>query len=326
VPPGPQPRPIAHRATVTDPGASPAAAPLACAAAVRAALDAGRPVVALETSVLAHGLPWPGNLETVHAMCDAVRAGGAVPAVVGVCAGRIRIGLDDGEMERFARARSTPKASRRDLAALVAAGRDGATTVAGTMACAALAGIEVLATGGIGGVHRGADASFDVSADLVELGRTPIAVVCSGAKAILDLPRTLEVLETAGVPVIGYGTDRFPAFFVRETRLGVTARVDSPAAAAAVIAASRGLSPGGVLVANPVAAAEALDGDEVERWVADAEGEARAAGIRGRAITPFLLERLAERSGGRTAASNRALLVANAALAARIAGALRGAI
>lgn len=286
---------------------------------VEAALAEGRPVVALETALVSHGLPHPRNLETMASMTRLIREAGAVPATVGLLDGAIRVGLDDDALARFATDPGALKVSRRDVGPVLVTKGLGATTVAGTMLCAALAGIRVMATGGIGGVHRGGETSLDISADLAELARTDVAVVCSGAKSILDLGRTLEVLETAGVPVVGYGVDRLPAFHLRSSDLPLVARVESPAGAAALIKARAGLG-GGVVIANPVPERAALGGAEYARWLARAEAE--AAGIGGGALTPFLLDRLVKYSAGRTLAANVALLEANAALAARIAGAL----
>lgn len=286
---------------------------------VRDAFREKRAVVALETTVLAHGLPWPDNLATVQAMQAAVREAGAVPALIGLAEGRILIGMDDERMRHFASGAGIEKTSRRDIAAVLAAGRDGATTVAGTMFCAALAGIRVFATGGIGGVHRGAEQSLDVSADLTELARTTVAVVCAGAKSILDLPRTLEVLETAGVPVLGFATDEFPAFHAASSGLPVSARVDSPEAAARVVERQLDLAAGGLLIGCPIPAADAIEDARLESWIATALGEAESDGIAGKAVTPYLLARLAVLSAGRTLTANRALLINNAGIAARIA-------
>ena len=287
---------------------------------VAAALDAGRAVVALESTVISHGLPHPHNLEIARRLEAIIREAGAVPATVAILGGQVRVGLDDKEIEHLAAASGIAKVSRRDLGAVVAGGGDGATTVAATMIAAALADIRVFATGGIGGVHRGGESSLDVSADLTELGRSPVAVVASGAKAILDLPRTLEVLETHGVPVIGYGTDRFPAFFSRDSGLALDARAETPAAAAAIMAAHWDLSlSGGLLLCNPVPEAAALAPEEVAAWVEVALGEAEAAAIAGAEVTPFLLSRLTDLSAGRTLATNIALLENNAAVAAEIA-------
>ena len=283
------------------------------------ALEGGRAVVALESTVISHGLPPPHNLEIARRLEAVIRERGAVPATIAILDGQLRVGLDDAEIEHLATASGIAKVSRRDLGAVLARGGDGATTVASTMIAAAMAGIRVFATGGIGGVHRSGESSLDVSADLIELGRSPVAVVASGAKAILDLPRTLEVLETHGVPVIGYGTDRFPAFFSRDSGLALDARADGPETAAAIMAAhwDLGLSSG-LLIGNPVPEADGLAPEEVETWIQTALGEAEAAAITGAEVTPFLLGRLTELSGGRTLAANMALLENNAAVAAEI--------
>ncbi len=291
---------------------------------VAAALAKGGPVVALETTAIAHGLPRPLNLETARAMDAAVRAEGAVPAWIALLDGRVRVGLAADELAAFAGRDDVAKASRRDLGPLLAARRPGATTVAGTLRIAHLAGIRVFATGGIGGVHRGAETSFDVSADLNTLADAPVAVVSAGAKSILDLPRTLEVLETLSVPVVGYGCSEFPAFYCRSAGLALPARVEGPREAASVLSAHWALNPGsGLLFANPVPEAAALSRAEVEGWIAAALDE--AAGIAGPEVTPFLLSRLAELSGGRTLDANVALLEDNARVAARIARVLAAA-
>ncbi|MFO1351281.1 MAG: pseudouridine-5'-phosphate glycosidase [Gammaproteobacteria bacterium] len=289
---------------------------------IQRALSMGTPVVALESTIIAHGLPWPANLDCARRLETVIGEAGALPATIGVCAGRIKIGLTDAELEKFASAGAIAKVSRRDLAAVLAQGCDGATTVAATMICAHLAGIAVFATGGIGGVHRGAEMSFDISADLIELGRTPVAVICAGAKSILDLPKTLEVLETQSVPVIGYGTDRFPAFYVRDSGLTVDVRSDTPEAAARLIARHRSLNLGGMLIAVPIPETAALSHHEVETWVGAAQAEAEATGVKGKALTPFLLKRLNELSKGRALAANLALVENNARVAAAIAKAL----
>ncbi len=289
------------------------------------ALAGGRAVVALETTAIAHGLPYPRNLALVHRQLAAVRAAGAVPAVIGLWNGRARIGLDEPLLEAFAGGRQFAKVSRRDLGALLASHRPGATTVAATMILAAAAGIRLFATGGIGGVHRGGESTLDVSADLRELGRTPVAVVSAGAKAILDLPRTAEVLETEGVPVVGYRCDKLPGFYIRDSGLPVDHRVETPQQAAALLAAHWHLGLGGVLIANPVPESEALPQAQVDGWIAHALADAAAIGIAGKGVTPFLLGRLAELSGGETARSNEALLEANARLAGEIAVALAAA-
>ncbi len=286
---------------------------------VRDALAAGRPVVALESTVIAHGLPEPHNLETALGMERVIREAGAVPATVGLIAGRAVIGLSRAEIEAMAIAGDVAKVSRRDLAALLASGATGATTVAATICLAARAGIRVMATGGVGGVHRGGETSLDVSADLYELARSPLAVICAGAKAILDLPRTLERLESLGVPVVGLGTSEFPAFYSRDSGLATPHTAATATDAARLLAAQRALGLGGVLVVQPPPAGRALPRAEVESWIAAALAEAEAAELAGAAVTPFLLRRVAELSGGRTLAANVALLLANARLAADIA-------
>jgi pseudouridine-5'-phosphate glycosidase len=286
---------------------------------VEAALRDGRPVVALESTLITHGLPWPANAATALEMEAAVRETGAVPATIAVLAGRITVGLSPAQIEDLAHRPfdSVRKCSRRDLPIVVARREDGATTVAGTMIVAHRAGIRVFGTGGIGGVHRGAP--FDVSADLMELGRTPVAVVCAGPKAILDLPLTLEVLETHGVPVVGLGTDTLPGFYTRSSGLPIDVRVETPREAAAIIAAVDRLGARhGVLVVVPVPASDAADGDvgaAIERAVSEAE----AKRIRGQAVTPFLLQRVSELSGGASQRTNQALLVHNAHTAGLIA-------
>jgi pseudouridylate synthase len=290
---------------------------------VDAALGMGRPLVALESTAIAHGLPWPDNLAVALDMEAAVRAAGAVPATIAVLDGRIRVGLTAAELERVARDRGLAKLSWRDIPVVLARGGSGATTVAGTLAVAGRVGIQVFATGGLGGVHPGAEATFDVSADLGALARTPCLVVCAGAKSLLDLPRTLELLETLGVPVLGYGTDDLPAFYTRRSGLPLAARVDSAAEAAAVARAqwALGLS-GGLVLAVPVPADAALEEAEVAAALAAANARAAAAGVRGPALTPFLLADLHERSGGRTLAANAALLRQNAAVGGAVAVAL----
>jgi pseudouridine-5'-phosphate glycosidase len=287
-------------------------------AEVRAVLSEGGPVVALESTLIAHGLPYPENLETAQALEAQVRAAGATPATIAILGGVLRVGLDEGELAYLARRSGIRKVSRRDIPIVVARQQDGATTVAATMAIAAMAGIEVLATGGIGGVHRGHP--YDVSADLPELAQTSVIVVCSGAKAILDLPRTLEWLETHGVPVLGYGTEAFPAFYVRSSGLPVDARVDTPHQVSAVYRAKRRLGlAGGVLVGVPVPLLEAAPADEIESAIQAALEDAASEGIEGREVTPFLLSRVAERTAGQSMRANIALLRNNAVVAAEIA-------
>lgn len=302
--------------------------PFLISPAVRDALAGGQPVVALESTVIAHGLPWPQNRDALQEMQAAVRDGGAVPAVVGISAGRLIVGLDEQTLERFARnGQEVLKVSRRDLAAVLAGSRDGATTVAATMIAAAKAGIRVFATGGIGGVHRshgGQDASFDVSADLYELARTPVCVVSSGAKSILDLPRTLEMLESLGIPVVGYGTRSFPTFYSRDAELPLRSSVKTPEEAARLLRLHYQLDLGGLLLANPVPDAAAIATADVEGWLAEALEAAEQDGITGAGVTPFLLAHLHRRSDGRTLDANRALLIANAGVAAEVATALAG--
>lgn len=296
---------------------------------VRAALDSGMPVVALESTIISHGFPYPANLECALECERIVREEGAVPATVAVLGGSPTVGLAHEQIEHLATAgtQRIAKASRRDIAVLAARRADGATTVAGTMLLAQLADIRVFATGGIGGVHRGAQHTFDVSADLLELARTNVAVVCAGAKSILDLPLTLEVLETHGVPVLGYRTDEFPAFYSRTSGLGVDVRLDSPEEIAAVLREREALGiTGGTLVVNPIAPEYEIDREQLDAWTASALAEAQAAGVQGKDVTPFLLGRLHALSGGATEAANKQLVYGNARLAALIAGALaRGA-
>lgn len=288
---------------------------------VQAALAAGRPVVALESAVISHGLPWPDNLALARDMETAVRSGGAEPATIALLDGRVQIGLDERELEHLARAPGIWKISRRDLPVAVARKRDGGTTVAGTILIAHQAGIRVMATGGIGGVHRG-DLS-DVSADLPELARTPIVVVCSGAKAILDLRATLEWLETWGVPVVGYQTDELPAFYSRESGLELEARADAPEEVAAIVRAMRDAGyPGGLLVCVPCPAEAARPAEEMEEAIAQAVREAEAKRLHGKELTPFLLARVSELTEGKSRAANLALLRNNARVAAEVAGAL----
>lgn len=290
---------------------------------VCAALAEGRPVVALESTVIAHGLPRPANSEVARAMEDAVRAEGAVPATVALLDGQIVVGLSGTEIERLGSEEQVLKASRRDLAPALARRATAATTVAGTLACAALAGIRVFATGGIGGVHRGAVSSFDVSADLIELSRTPVLTVCAGAKAILDLPLTLEYLETHGVPVVGFQTDELPAFYSRASGLRTPHRADTAQEVAAIAYAqwASGVG-GGLLVTCPIPEAYALPSDAIEKAITTALREAEAERVRGPATTPFLLARVAELTGGESVAANRALLLNNATWAGRFASEL----
>lgn len=286
---------------------------------VSAALQARRPVVALESTLIAHGLPWPTNLETARAAEAAVRAEGAIPATIAIWEGRPVIGLEAAQLEQLAQQADVRKASSRDLAAAIVQKAFAATTVAATMLLAHRAGLRIFATGGIGGVHPGLAAGFDISADVLELARTPVAVVCAGAKGILDLAATLEMLETMSVPVVGYGTEEFPAFLLASSGLPVSARVDSPQEAAALLQTHWYLGGAGVVLAQPLPHEAALEPDEFHRALVRAESQARAEGIRGPALTPFLLARLAELTEGRTLRANQALIAANARLAARVA-------
>jgi pseudouridine-5'-phosphate glycosidase len=288
---------------------------------VAAALAAGKPVVALESTIIAHGMPWPANVDTARAVEREIRALGALPATIAVLEGRPKAGLDDDELTRIARAGGdVAKVSRRDLPIVVARGLTGATTVAATMIIAALAGIRVFATGGIGGVHRGAQTSFDISADLQELARTPVAVVCAGAKSVLDLRLTLEYLETHGVPVLGYRTDRLPAFYVRDSGLAVDARLDTPEEIACVMRSQWTLGlRAGLVVANPIPETHALPRERIEDATEQALRDARREGIDGKALTPYLLARINASTGGDSLRSNAELVRNNARLAARIA-------
>lgn len=290
-------------------------------AEVAQAIAAGRSVVALESTLIAHGLPWPLNLETAQAAEAAVRDEGAVPATIAVCRGRPTVGLTEDELEELAQNGRVLKASRRDLAIAVSQKRTASTTVAATMFLAHQAGIRLFATGGIGGAHREAN-PWDISADLVELARTPVAVVCAGAKSILDIPRTLEILETQGVPVVGYGTDEFPAFYVRTSGEPVTARVDNPRQAAELLQTHWRLGGAGVVLAQPVVEQVALEPDEFTVALTTAEKQAVGIGVRGKELTPFLLGRLAEITHGQTLRANHVLVISNARLAAQVANAL----
>jgi pseudouridine-5'-phosphate glycosidase len=283
------------------------------------ALAAGRPVVALESAAIAHGLPRPRNLVTARHLEAIVRDVGAVPATVAVLERRIRVGLPADELGAFAARDDVAKASRRDLAFLLVSGYAGATTVAATRAVAALAGIRVFATGGIGGVHRGGETSLDVSADLAALADCPVALVSAGAKLILDLGKTLEVIETYSIPVIGYGCTSFPGFYCADAGLPLDLGVERPREAADIMCAHWALGLGGLLFANPIPESAALRRSEVEGWIEEALREAATAGRTGKEVTPFLLARLDELSGGRTLEANVALLEHNARIAAEIA-------
>lgn len=290
---------------------------------VEAALERGEAVVALESTIITHGMPHPQNVATAREVEAVVRANGAVPATIAVMAGRIKVGLTDEELDWLGTATDVMKLSRADLPFAIASKRHGATTVAATMICADLAGVRVFATGGIGGVHQGVEATMDISADLDELARTPVAVVCAGAKAILDLPRTLEYLETRGVPVVGYRTDEFPAFWSRTSGLPIPVRLDSPEAIADLIRTKEALHlAGGTLVANPVPEADEIPAHEMKGFIDEAIAEAARRGVTGKAVTPFLLSFLFGSTDGRSLATNIALVKNNAALAARLAASL----
>lgn len=297
--------------------------PLLLSDPVSAAISRGEPVVALESTIITHGLPHPRNLEIALAVEKVVSEKGAVPATIAVIDGILRIGLYESALSALATARDVRKLSRADLAATLVEKATGSTTVAATMIAANLAGVEVFATGGIGGVHRGAALSFDISADLQELARTPVTVVAAGAKAILDIPKTLEVLETLGVPVIGYQTDTFPAFWSRDSGRGAPIRLDTPAqiAEAHRLRATLGLA-GGQLVANPIPKSAEIPAEDLDRIIESAITDANAAGIAGKDVTPYLLDRVLDLTEGRSLDANIALVLNNAALAAEIAGEL----
>ena len=288
---------------------------------VKQALEEGRPVVALESTIISHGMPYPQNVETALTVERIVRENGAVPATIAVIAGRLKAGLTPDEIEYFGKkGTGITKASRRDLAALCARGEDGATTVTTTMMIAHMAGISLFATGGIGGVHRGAESTMDISADLEELANTPVMVVCAGAKAILDLKLTLEYLETHGVPVIGYGTEELPAFYSRHSGLKVDYRMDTPDECARLFHVQRELGlKGGILVTNPVPEEYAMDDTVINKAIDDAIDEMNALGIHGKESTPFLLAKVKDLTGGDSLDSNIRLVFNNAKLAAQIA-------
>lgn len=297
--------------------------PVSFSAEVAAAKAAGTPVVALESTIITHGMPYPGNLEMAESVESIIRAEGAVPATIAVIKGQLHIGLDRDELHALAQTTDAMKLSRADLAFAIAEGRTGATTVAATMIAAARAGIHVFATGGIGGVHRKAEETFDISADLEELARTPVIVVSAGAKAILDVPKTLEVLETKGVPVVTYGQDEFPAFWSRKSGLRSPLRLDTPDKIAAFQHARGSLGVGGgMLIGNPVPEKDEIPSAEMETYISKALARAEAKGISGKAVTPFLLASIFEITSGRSLSTNIALVENNARLAARIAVAL----
>ena len=293
-------------------------------AEVSAALAEGKPVVALESTIISHGMPYPQNVETALAVERIVRDNGAVPATIAIIGGRLKAGLTPEEIEYFGKkGPEIAKASRRDLPVLIARGQDGACTVTTTMMIAHMAGIGVFATGGIGGVHRGAETTMDISADLEELGQTPVMVICAGAKSILDLGLTLEYLETKGVPVIGYGTEELPAFYTRKSGFGVDYRLDTPAELAAAFHAQREMGlKGGMLVTNPIPEEYSMDPDIINKAIDQAIAECQAQGVHGKATTPFLLARVKDLTGGDSLDSNIQLVFNNARLAARTAGEL----
>ncbi len=293
---------------------------------VRAALAEGKPVVALESTIISHGMPYPQNVETALKVEQTVRDSGAVPATIAVLGGKLCAGLTKDQIEYLGKlGTKAAKASRRDLPVLVSRKMDGATTVAATMIIAALAGIPVFATGGVGGVHRGAEVTMDISADLDELAQTAVVVVCAGCKSILDLKLTLEYLETRGVPVIGYKTDELPAFYTRKSGLPVDFRLDTPEEIAAAFSAKRAMHlAGGMLVTNPIPEEYSMDPGVINRAIDDAVAEAARLNIGGKALTPFLLDKIQKITGGDSLASNIQLVLNNARLAAKIAAALKG--
>jgi pseudouridine-5'-phosphate glycosidase len=287
---------------------------------VRTALDEGQPVVALESTIISHGMPYPDNLECA-ARCEAIiREHGAVPATIAILRGRVKIGLEEGELTRLAVEKGVLKCSRRDLAFALAEGRDGAATVAATMILADRAGIRFFATGGVGGVHRGAERSMDISADMTELQTTDVCVISAGVKSILDIGRTLEYLETLGVPVIAFGQDRFPAFYTPDSGFDAPLRVDTAAAAARIMKIKWDLGlRGGAIIGNPIEKRFAMPRETIDAAIAEALSAAAEQGISGKAITPFLLDRIKEKTGGESLAANMRLVYGNAALAADIA-------
>ncbi len=298
--------------------------PIVYSKEVAAAKQAGRPLVALESTIITHGMPYPGNLDMARSVEAIIRQAGAVPVTIAVIRGTLHVGLEDCELQDLAKARDVLKLSRADLAFAVALGRTGATTVAATMIAASRAGIDVFATGGIGGVHRGAEESFDISADLEELAKTPVIVVCAGAKAILDIPKTLEVLETRGVPVVTYGSDDFPAFWSRASGYPSPLRLDAPQQVAAFQAARTSLGiEGGMLVANPVPSADEIPREEMETFIQTALKAADEQAVTAKAVTPFLLDHIFHQTSGRSLKTNIALVENNARLAAEIVLALK---
>lgn len=292
---------------------------------VSAALDEAKPVVALESTIISHGMPYPKNVETALLVEDEVRRNGAVPATIAIINGRLKAGLTKDEIEYFGKkGTAITKASRRDIPTIIAKKEDGATTVAATMIIASLAGIDIFATGGVGGVHRGAETTFDISADMDEFTKTGVLVVCAGAKAILDLPLTLEYLETKGVNVVGYKTDELPAFYTRHSGLKVTWRMDSAEEIAASWLVQKELYPNtGLLVTNPIPEEYSMDADYINREIDEAIKEMRALGIKGKETTPYLLDKIQKLTGGRSLEANIKLVLNNAALASQIAAAMK---
>lgn len=290
---------------------------------VQEAFAAGKPVVALESTIISHGMPYPQNVQTAREVEQIIRDNGAVPATIALIDGKIKIGLSDEELEMFGNSQGVAKASRRDLAYLIATKQLGATTVATTMIAASLAGIKIFVTGGIGGVHRGAETTMDISADLEELAQTDVAVICAGAKSILDLGLTLEYLETNGVPVIGYGTDVLPAFFTRESDFGLNIRVDEPQTVADILRVKWDLGlKGGAVIANPIPEADAMDKSFIDGIIEDALKEAGEQNIAGKDVTPFMLGKVKDLTEGRSLEANIALVRNNAVVGAKIAVAL----
>ncbi len=292
---------------------------------VKEALETGKPVVALESTIISHGMPYPQNVQTAMRVEQTIRDHGAVPATIAVIGGKLKAGCTPDEIEYLGKkSQAVTKASRRDLPVLVARGEDGATTVTTTMIIAAMAGIKVFATGGIGGVHRGAETTMDISADLEELAQTPVMVICAGAKSILDLGLTLEYLETKGVPVIGYGTDELPAFYTRHSGFGVDYRIDTPEELAAAFHAKLAMGlKGGMLVTNPITEQYSMPADVINKAIDEAIAESQRLGIHGKATTPFLLAKVKDLTGGDSLAANIELVLNNARLAALTAAALK---
>ncbi|MFA6891377.1 MAG: pseudouridine-5'-phosphate glycosidase [Sphaerochaetaceae bacterium] len=291
---------------------------------VKKALEGKKPVVALESTIISHGMPYPKNVETANMVEKTIRKQGAVPATIAIIGGKLKVGLDPDELEYFGKkGTKITKASRRDIPYLCSRKQDGATTVAATMEIAAMAGIQVFATGGIGGVHRGVEESMDISADLEELSRTPVMVVCAGAKAILDLPRTMEYLETKGVMVVGYGTDELPAFYTKKSGIAIPLRSDSPEDIASIWRAKQAIDPAhGMLVTNPIPDEYSMDADYINKEIDVAIDEMHKLDIHGKDTTPYLLDKIQKLTGGASLEANIKLVLNNAVLAGRIASCL----